>query len=83
LALPSVVTLVLGLLLLAAIGSLAPVLPPIAGPVVLPTGKEALAGVGLVTVVAAAAVARDEVAVAATYDGAVGRLGGFLVERWA
>jgi len=79
-ALSSVVKLVLGSLLLAAIGGLAPVLLPIAGPVMPPTGRDASARVGLV--MAAVAVARDEAAVAAAYDGAVGRLVGFPAERW-
>jgi len=77
LVLPSVVMLVSGLLLLAAVGGLALVLLPIAGPVVPPTGRDAWAGVGFVIAAAAAAVARDEAAVAAAYDGAFGRLVGF------
>ena len=94
LVLPSVFMLVLGSLLLAAIGGLAPVLPLIASPVVPPPSAAASAGVGLVTAAAAAAAAaaRDEVAVAAAYDGAVGgfcgcwaahggwRLGGMMTE---
>jgi len=76
LALPSVVILVLGSLLLGAVGGLALVLLPIAGPVVPPTGRDASAGVGLV-LAAAAAVAREEAAVAAAYDGAFGRFVGF------
>jgi len=63
--LPLVFILVLGSLLLAAIGGLAPVLPLIASPVVPPPRAAASAGVGLVT---AAAAARDEVAVAAAHD---------------
>jgi len=62
--------LVLGSLLLAAIGGLAPVFPLMAGPVVPPPSTAASAGVGLVTA-AAAAAAREEV-VAAAYDGAAG-----------
>jgi len=62
--------------LLAAVGGLALVSLPIAGPVVPPTGRDASAGVGFV-IAAAAAVAREEAAVAAAYDGAVGRWGGF------
>jgi len=54
--------LVLGSLLLAAIGGLAPVLPLIADPVVPPPSNAASVGVGLVTA-AAAAAARDEEAV--------------------
>jgi len=73
LVLPSEFILVLGSLLLAAIGGLAPVFPLMAGPVVPPASTAASAGVGLVT--AAAAAARDEV-VAAAYDGAAGVLGG-------
>jgi len=75
LVLPSDVILVLGSLLLAAVGGLALVLLPIASPVVPPTGRDASAGVGLV--MTATAVARDEAAVAAAYDGAFGRLVGF------
>jgi len=64
LVLPSVFILVLGSLLLAAIGGLAPVFPLMASPVVPPPSTAASAGVGLATA-AAAAAARDEVAVAA------------------
>jgi len=56
--------LVLGSLLLAAIGGLAPVFPLMALPVVPPPSTAASAGVGH-TAAAPAAAARDEVAVAA------------------
>jgi len=61
--------LVLGSLLLTAIGSLAPALPLMAGSVVPLTGIDAAAIAGLVTTAAAAAAAaaaaRDEAVVAA------------------
>jgi len=79
LVLPLVFILVLGSLLLAAIGGLAPVFLLMAGPVVPPPSTAASAGVGLVT--AAAAAARDEV-VAAAYDGAAGVFCGCWVARW-
>jgi len=65
LVLPSVFILVLGSLLLASMGGLAPVFPLMALPVVPPPSTAASAGVGLATAAAAAAAARDEVAVAA------------------
>jgi len=71
LVLPSEFALVLGSLLLAAMGGLAPVLPLMAGPVVPPPSAAASAGAGLVTAAAAAAAAREEV-VAAACDGAAG-----------
>jgi len=78
LVLPSLVIIVLGSLLLGAVGGLALVLLPMAGPVVPPTGRDASAGVGFaIAAAAAAAVAKEEAAVAAAYDGAVGALVGF------
>ena len=82
LVLPSVFILVLGSLLLAAMGGLAPVFPLMALPVVPPPSAAASAGVGLVTAAAAAAAARDEVAVAAAYDGAAGVFCGCWAARW-
>jgi len=82
LVLPLVFILVLGSLLLAAIGGLAPVFPLIASPVVPPPSTTASAGVGLVAAAAAAAAARDEVDVAAAYDGAAGVFCGCWAARW-
>jgi len=72
--------LVLGSLLLAAIGGLAPVFPLMAGPVVPPPSTAASAGVGLVTAAAAAAAKED--VVAAAYDGAAGTFCGGWAARW-
>jgi len=79
LVLPSEFMLVLGLLLLVAMGTLTPVFPLMASPVVPPPSTAASAGVGLVT--AAAAAARDDV-VAAACDGAAGVFCGGWAARW-
>jgi len=81
LALPSVVTLVLGSLLLPTTGSLVPVLPLTACSVVHPAGRDAAVGVGLAATAAAAAT-RDEATVAAAQVGTDGGLGGLCAGRW-
>jgi len=77
--LPSMSTLVLGLLLLPVTESLAPLLPLMAGSVVPRTGKDAAASVGAVT---AAAAASSLAAAAAAQVATDGGLGGFCAGCW-